>query len=374
MPWIALRDGTFVTPSDGGGSIHRVPSPKNTVCVGSTNAWIALDCTDDVTQTHAYTLHNHFSGATVPLPELDSIIGKVTEGFEIRKLLMRSTPDDLIAVMGNVWRYPLILCRPCKGAWVARTLATPYFLITDVAFLGGKLYAITMAGDLFAIHVAEDDDGKPIVTNVKQIIRHPPGHADDTFNVGVWRLTDIDQQEGTEEELGDEASYEEDADDELVGDDSGAEDDQHQHLDFSGDFQLPHCVESVREGYNSVITNRHLVESQGKLFMVKRKQLVAAFTPTHHTRKVQVFEADLEAGAWVPVDGGLGNGQAIFISNRSSSAVSASGDVEEDVMYFPDFDDMFDMRSRTIRPSSTTLNPAYDRWLATWVFPPDLVV
>jgi hypothetical protein len=360
MPWIALRDGTFVTPSDGGGSIHRVPSPKNTVCVGSTTAWIALDCTDDVTQTHAYTLHNHFSGATVPLPELDSIIGKVPEGFEIRKVLMRSTPDDLIAVMGNVWRYPLILCRPGKGAWVARTLAAPYFLIIDIAFLGGKIYAITIAEDLFAIHVAEDDDGKPTVTNVKQIIRHPPGHADDRFNVGVWRLSDIDQQEDTEEE--------------LVGDDSGAEDDQHENLDFSGDFQLPDCVESVREGYNSVITNRHLVESQGKLFMVKRKQLVAAFTPTHHTRKVQVFEADLEAGAWVPVDGGLGNGQAIFISNRSSSAVSASGDVEEDVMYFPDFDDMFDMRSRTIRPSSTTLNPAYDRWLATWVFPPDLVV
>jgi hypothetical protein len=132
-------------------------------------------------------------------------------------------------------------------------------------------------------------------------------------------------------------------------------------------------VEGVREGYDSVFTSRHLVESQGKIFMVKRKRLVAAFTPTHHTRQVEVFEADTEAGAWVPLDGGLGSGQAIFVSNRSSSVVSASGEVEEGVMYFSDFDDVFDMKSRTIRPA-TPMNPAYERWMAMWVFPPDLVV
>jgi hypothetical protein len=87
---------------------------------------------------------------------------------------MWSTPDDLIAITGNVWKYPLIMCRPGKGAWAARAFATPYFLIIDVVFLGGMLYAITMAEDLFAIHLAEDDDGKPIVTNVKHIIRHCP--------------------------------------------------------------------------------------------------------------------------------------------------------------------------------------------------------
>jgi hypothetical protein len=95
LPWIALRDDTFVAPSNG--AIHRVPSPtNNTICVGSTGAWIALDTTDDVEQTHSYTLHNHFSGATVPLVELDSIIGEVPERFQIRKVLRTSLLSILL--------------------------------------------------------------------------------------------------------------------------------------------------------------------------------------------------------------------------------------------------------------------------------------
>ena len=251
----------------------------------------------------------------------------------------------------------------------------PYFRIVDIAFLGGKLYAITKAEDLFALHLAEDDDGKPTVTNVKQIIRHAPGHDDDRYNVGVWGTTDIDQE--IEEELDDEDNYDvvnqDDAHDELVADDSDPNDEEHEQLAFNGDLALEECTEGVREGYNYVITSRNLVESQGKLFMVKRKQFIAAFTPTDHTRTVEVFEADVETGACVSVDGGLGGGQAIFISNRSSNAVSASGEVEEGVMYFPERDDVFDMRTKTIRPS-TPMNPCYDRWMAMWVFPPEVVV
>jgi hypothetical protein len=193
-----------------------------------------------------------------------------------------------------------------------------------------------------------------------------PGHADDVFNVDVWGVTDIDQPR-LEDDNYDGVDHD-GADDELVGDDIGAEE-----LDLNGELPLSECVEGVREGYDSVFTSRHLVESQGKIFMVKRKRLVAAFTPTHHTRQVEVFEADIEEGAWVPVDSGVGSGQAIFVSNRSSSVVSASGEVEEGVMYFSDFDDVFDMKSRTIRPA-TPMNPAYERWMAMWVFPPDLVV
>jgi hypothetical protein len=44
LPWIALLDGTLVAPSDG--AIHHVPSPSNTICVGSTGDWIALDRTE----------------------------------------------------------------------------------------------------------------------------------------------------------------------------------------------------------------------------------------------------------------------------------------------------------------------------------------
>ncbi|CAM0877554.1 unnamed protein product [Alopecurus aequalis] len=407
LPWVVLHDGAYLTPSDGG--VHRLPLPKNTTCVGSTGDWIALDCPDEVAQTHTYTLHNHFSSATVPLTELDSIIGKVPDDFQIRKVLMRSTPDDLIAVTGNIWRHPLILCRPGKGAWAARALATPYFRIIDIAFLGGKLYAITRAEDLYAIHLAEDDQGKPTVTSVKHIIKHAPGHDDDIYNVGVWWTTDIDQSsnQDTEEESDDEAPCEEDEDqssnqdteeesddeapceegdeddydvvnqedahDELVADDSDSDDEEHEQLAFSDEFTLSDCEDGVREGDNAINTSRYLVESRGKLLMVKR---VVESPPNigmvRRTRSVEVFEADMETGAWVPVNSGLGGGQAIFISNRLCSTMSASGDVEEDVVYFSGTNDVFDMRSKNVRPV-TPIERLSHRW-RTWVFPPDLVV
>lgn len=107
--------------------------------------------------------------------------------------------------------------------------------------------------------------------------------------------------------------------------------------------------------------------------MIKRERFIAAFTPTDHTRKVEVFVADMDARAWVPTSSGLDCGQTIFISYRFSNTVKACEEVEEDVIYFPDTNDVFDMRSETIRPSKY-MNPLNDRWRATWVFPPNLVV
>jgi hypothetical protein len=118
LPWVVLEDGAYLMPSDGG--VHRLPFPKNTACVGSTGDWIAIDSTDEVTQTHTYALHNHFSGATVPLPELDAIIGKVPKDFEVRKVLMRSTPTILLpsrATSGSTRSFCADLVREhgCRG-------------------------------------------------------------------------------------------------------------------------------------------------------------------------------------------------------------------------------------------------------------------
>ncbi|KAM3244615.1 hypothetical protein ACQJBY_056115 [Aegilops geniculata] len=376
LPWIVLEEGDYLIPSDGG--VHRLPFPKNTRCVGSTNEWIALDSTDDVTRAHRYALHNHFSGATVPLPELDSVIGEVPDEFEIRKVLMRSTPDDLVAVTGNIWKYPLILCRPGKGVWVPRLLAMMYLRISDIAFFQDELYLVTKADDLFALHLAEDKDGKPIVTGVKRIINHAPGHEDDMYDeVDMWkRLTDIGSSSDEQHTEKDEASYEHAIYDTLMQEDahyeSAGEDSDDEHLAFNEEDTFSECEEGVKEGCDAVHTSRHLIKSQGKIFMVKRERLIAASTPTDHTRKIEVFEADMVTGTWVALNGGLGGGQAIFISNRFSSAFSARGEVGEDVMYFPDTNDVFDMRSATIRPIAP-MDLLDDKWRA-WVFPPDLVV
>uniref|UniRef100_A0A0E0LKZ1 Uncharacterized protein n=1 Tax=Oryza punctata TaxID=4537 RepID=A0A0E0LKZ1_ORYPU len=82
LPWIVLPDGTFVTVSNGG--VHRMAFPEsNTVCVGSTDGWLALHRTDDdggvdgatgTTKRHTFLLHNPFTGATVPLAELGDIL------------------------------------------------------------------------------------------------------------------------------------------------------------------------------------------------------------------------------------------------------------------------------------------------------------
>jgi hypothetical protein len=166
----------------------------------------------------------------------------------------------------------------------------PYFRIIDLVFLGDKLYVITKAEDLFVLHLAEDGDGRPAITSVKRIIRHAPGHDDDVYDVGVWqRFTDIDEEKG--EELGEEAPTE-----------KNNHDDDHERFAFMEEDTLSEIEDGILEGYDAIHTSRNLVKSQGKLLMVRRVHQISAFTPTDHTRKVEVFEADMETGAWVPVN------------------------------------------------------------------------
>jgi hypothetical protein len=81
-------------------------------CVGSTDGWIAIDCPNvEYHKKHKYLLHNEFSGTTLSPTELDAVIGHVSELFEIRKVLLRSTPDDVIVVMTNHRTCPIILTR-----------------------------------------------------------------------------------------------------------------------------------------------------------------------------------------------------------------------------------------------------------------------
>ncbi|VAI50709.1 unnamed protein product [Triticum turgidum subsp. durum] len=243
-------------------------------------------------------------------------------------------------------------------------------LLVDIAFFQDELYVVTKADDLFALHLAEDKDGKPMITGVKRIINHAPGHEDDMYyEADMWkRLTnDIgssSDDEHTERDY--EASCEHDNHDTLIQEDahyeSAGEDSDNEHLAFSEEDTFSECEEGVKEGYDAVHTSRHLIKSQCKLLMVKRERLIAASTPTDHTRKIKVFEADMVTGTWVPLNGGLGGGQA----------VPFCGEVEEDVMYFLDTNDVFDMRSATIRPIAP-MDLLDDRW-RVWVFPPDLVV
>ncbi|XBH65169.1 hypothetical protein VPH35_118808 [Triticum aestivum] len=167
LPWIVLEYGAYQALPDS--TVHQLPLPWTMTCVGATNDWITLDHVDYAAQKHTYTMYNHFSRVTVPLPELDSFIGKVHEKFEIRKVLMRSTP-------------------------------------------GNMLYAITKAENLYAIHLAEDDEGNPRVSFVKRITKHTPYPNGDRDNHDIWM--------GTTGNYNEDAPDQEDAPNELVGDDS----------------------------------------------------------------------------------------------------------------------------------------------------------
>jgi hypothetical protein len=137
--------------------------PENLRCVGSTNSWLALDFME-AKKRHAYFLHNPFSKATVPPPKLDALIGNASEFFHIYKVLMRSTPDDLVSVMTNNWNCPIILIHPNKGVWLPKPQTTPFVIIIDIAFLGDRLYGVTKDEDLVSLQIIFDVHNTPMVT------------------------------------------------------------------------------------------------------------------------------------------------------------------------------------------------------------------
>ncbi|KAI5013860.1 hypothetical protein ZWY2020_047987 [Hordeum vulgare] len=93
--------------------------------------------------------------------------------FEVRKVLMRTTPDDIVAVMTNNYNYPIILVRPGKGVWLPRPRSAPFIYIIDIVFIGDILYGITKAEDLISLDIAFGVDGTPIITRTKRVIRNP---------------------------------------------------------------------------------------------------------------------------------------------------------------------------------------------------------
>lgn len=92
------------------------------------------------------------------------------------------------------------MCRPGKGSFVL-----PYIRVFDVAFLGNdRLYGITPDEDLVAFDLADDCNGRPIVTKYKRVIRHPLADGEED----LWRWMDDDdniigvsEEEGKTEEI-----------------------------------------------------------------------------------------------------------------------------------------------------------------------------
>ncbi|KAF7033428.1 hypothetical protein CFC21_044528 [Triticum aestivum] len=347
LPWIALRD-SFVVASYNG-HMHRLP--ENAMTAGSTNDWLALGLgqkhTDEEQAEYYvvrnYVLHNPFSYRSLPLPELDVV---VQEWSLVRKFLMRSTVDDFMAVITNNRKHPLILFQRGKGVWTPRPWATQYTYLIDIAFHGDKLYAITTAEDLIPIDLASDGEGRPMVAMGPRIIKK-------SINYDHYEsLTTSDEEDDDENE---EDGEEEDNDDEKKEEE---EDNDLTYINCSAEF-----APDVKPD-NITIISRHLIESHGKLLMVRHSRQLHP-QALWVTLKVDVLEADFSTHEWVPLTGGLGGDRALFVSMAFSKSVPAPcGQVEEDAIYFMDTSEVFNMKSGTSMPSKF-----YNG--VTWLFPPE---
>ncbi|KAG8049108.1 hypothetical protein GUJ93_ZPchr0009g371 [Zizania palustris] len=109
-----------------------------------------------------------------------------------------------------------------------------------------------------------------------------------------------------------------------------ADDDEQQEVRDQGDYHYPPVV----------VILRYLVESNGRLLMVRRWMScprISLLGDMDETYQFEVFEADLTGvhGRWTKVDSL--DGQAIFLSSECSKSVTASqcaGGIQEDCIYF----------------------------------------
>ncbi|KAM0892943.1 hypothetical protein ACQ4PT_025422 [Festuca glaucescens] len=389
---VNLLQGCCMTPSDG--CSHPLPSfPDNTSCIGSTDDWLALR-RSDTNGHHNYFLYNPFSKATVQLPVLDTIIH---ESRKVRKVLVQSTGDDLIvAVMTDSVKCPfIILSHGGNSAWSPGSWDHVYEYIIDIAFLEGKLYAITKDENLFPIDIDLDGEGNLMVSNGRRTIRQPPSYsgyrgwsAYEDEEVGeallheeVGWTSDEDRDDNEQGEA--MASYEDNNDDNKECEVATSNDDDDDDYDDGHEWEEEPCEEdedTLQPGFDyafedvphgdkvPVITVRYLIESCGKLLIV-RQHMQLLGPAKQFTCRVEVFEAG--ADTWVPMTNGLGGSQALFVSMLFSKSVHAPcGEIEEDTIYFANTGEVFNMRSQTCSPTRWSIPIPF----GTWVFPPDLVV
>ncbi|XBI02205.1 hypothetical protein VPH35_130803 [Triticum aestivum] len=302
LPIVVHPTGFLLRPFE-----NIFPLPENERAIGSTDGFLARRLTDVDRNRHTYTLLNPFSRTLVELPELDTVIGSVSESFRIHKVLMHSGLDGLVAIGINNRNHPIILLKLGKGVWLPKPRHQPFTRIIDAAaFLGDTLYAITLAENLISFGVAFDSKGIPTVTSIKS-----------KFNGATHFARSVGNLEKDKDALRKRTC------DYIIND----------SMHFADNVERPHIVvmhpPCGQEGF---------------------------------TRKVQVFEVDISAGTWVPVSSGL-HGRALFLSKRSSKFCFAGGEIEEDAIYFINNREVFNMRSETISPADKSFG-----FSAMWVF------
>ncbi|XBI40021.1 hypothetical protein VPH35_124684 [Triticum aestivum] len=284
LPIVVHPTGFLLRPFE-----NIFPLPENERVIGSTDGFLARRLTDVDRNRHTYMMLNPFSRTLVELPELDMVIGSISESFRIHKVVMHSCLDGLVAIRTN---------NRNRHVWLPKPQHQPFTrIIIDVAFLRDTLYAITQVENLISFGVTFDSKGIPTVTSIKRVITGPIGNLEKDKDALRKRTCDYIINDG---------------------------------MHFADDVERPHVV---------VVTISPTWREMQRLCVQEG-----------FTRKVEVFEADISASTWVPVSSGL-HGRALFLSKRSSKSCFTGGEIEEDAIYFIDNGEVFNMRSKTISPA-----------------------
>ncbi|KAL6646449.1 hypothetical protein ACP70R_018057 [Stipagrostis hirtigluma subsp. patula] len=295
LPWLALRDGSLVDLH--GALVRCAPIVREGVFTYLAVDNLAFLVHDD----GGCSLMNPLSGLTLPLPKLASVVSRAINKSEVYRQLSRkwafakaklSSPldsmlDPLVAVsiiegqhvaVSSCKQQDAIGIRMCPEG----TRGPQRINATDIAFLHGKLYALTDHEGLHVIqldacHLSEQESS--------------PGFA---FNQCI------------------------------------ADNPEQQQVYFPFDRKGPVCF-----------VMRYLAESNGKLLMIRRwmhyPQTAARLGLHDKTFVFEVFKADLTTapGRWTKVDNL--DGHAVFLGWQCSKSIVAShcgNGVQENCIYF----------------------------------------
>lgn len=326
FPWLCLLDGTFLTVPEG--DVPHFPSllgdEDDALCHGSVGSWLFLERTND----RSMSLVNLFSGDTITLPDADTIRHHDNDDdHDARPMMYKppvplsssSSPDSLLfAVLMTVGGFESVISICNSATTAAFRVPRSEVRICDIAFVGGKLYALSPK-KLFVVDV------------------------DSSRRAGEPKVPSM----------------------ECIDDD----------VDNPGDMYKTIGGESYRCAYWS-----YLVESRGKLLHVRRlvghlSTLVPqqycymdrsrTYMDRSRTFSFEVFEADLTVRScvqWRRVHS-LG-GQALFVGPSSKSLLASECGARPDCIYFmADYDwarcyrkdplcdcGVFNMRDGTITP------------------------
>uniref|UniRef100_A0A0A8ZG24 KIB1-4 beta-propeller domain-containing protein n=1 Tax=Arundo donax TaxID=35708 RepID=A0A0A8ZG24_ARUDO len=355
LPWLAFRDGGLVDLH--GARVRCAPILREGVDFG----YLVVDNLAFLVHNDgACSVMNPLSGSTLPLPKLAPAVRCALDESEFyNQSYIRKTHEKVILSSPlDSTLDPLVATLIMEGNGIAVSTCKQHDAITislgpdpdcprvllkieDIAFLHGKLYALTPKEGL---HVIELDAG---------------------------RLSELKSSSGFLQCI--------------------AEDPKQQQ------------IYSYRAGTGPAYVMRYLAESNGRLLMMRRwmSYLQNARLGDHNrndrTVRFEVFMADLTTlpGRWTKVDSL--DGQAIFLGSECSQSVLASqcaGGVQKDCIYYMDrvFDynpskeyfgpcvdplgnsGVYNMRDGEITPllpEATMTELRHKRQFATWFFPAD---